>query len=66
MHGDQDETVAVAAAHALHQLKPDAELLLVPEATHMFGGAHPWLAATLPEPMQAVAARTAEFFERQS
>ena len=66
VHGDQDETVAVAAAHALHQLKPDAELLLVPGATHMFGGAHPWPAATLPEPAQTVAVRTAEFFERQS
>ena len=66
VHGDQDETVAVAAAHALHQLKPDAELLLVPGAMHMFGGAHPWPAATLPEPAQNVAARTAEFFERQS
>ena len=66
VHGDQDETVAVAAAHALHQLKPDAELLLVPGAMHMFGGAHPWPAATLPEPAQTVAVCTAEFFERQS
>jgi pimeloyl-ACP methyl ester carboxylesterase len=66
VHGDQDETVNVAAAHALHQLRPDAELLLVPGATHMFGGAHPWPAAELPEPARFVAEKTAEFFQRQT
>ena len=66
IHGDEDETVTVAAAHALHQLKPDAELLLVPGAGHMFGGAHPWPAATLPEPAREVAERTADFFQRQA
>ena len=66
VHGDGDETVSVAAAQALHRLKPDAELLLVPGAGHMFGGAHPWPAAALPEPAHLIAERTAEFFERQA
>ncbi|HEX8326164.1 MAG TPA: alpha/beta fold hydrolase [Hymenobacter sp.] len=66
VHGDQDETVPHAAAHALQQLKPDAELLLVPGATHMFGGAHPWPAATLPEPAHFIAEQTADFFQRQA
>ena len=66
VHGDEDETVHVAAAHALHELKPDAELLLVPGAMHMFGGAHPWPEQTLPEPAHLVAERTAEFFARQA
>ncbi|HEX8506399.1 MAG TPA: alpha/beta fold hydrolase [Hymenobacter sp.] len=66
VHGDQDETVPHSAAHNLHQLKPDAELLLVPGAGHMFGGAHPWPAAALPEPAQFIAERTAEFFRRQA
>ena len=66
VHGDQDETVSVAAAHALHALWPDAELLLVPGAQHMFGGAHPWPHAALPEPARFVAERTAEFFQRQA
>ena len=66
VHGDEDETVPLAAAHALHGAKPDAELLLVPGATHMFGGAHPWPSAALPEPARFVAERTAEFFQRQA
>ena len=66
VHGDQDETVPLHAAHTLHELKPDAELLLVPGATHMFGGAHPWPGDALPEPAHLVAARTAEFLARQA
>ena len=65
IHGDEDETVSVAAAHALQQLRPDAKLLLLPGATHMFGGAHPWPHAELPAPARAVAEATAAFFERQ-
>ena len=65
IHGDEDETVSVAAAHKLQALKPDAELLLVPGATHMFGGAHPWPEAVLPTPAWHVAEATAAFFKRQ-
>ena len=66
VHGDDDETVSVAAAHTLQQLRPDAELLLLPGATHMFGGAHPWPHAELPAPARTVAEATAAFFERQA
>jgi pimeloyl-ACP methyl ester carboxylesterase len=66
VHGDEDETVPLEAAHTLHQLKPDAELLVVPGATHMFGGAHPWPESTLPETARIVAERTADFFQRQA
>jgi pimeloyl-ACP methyl ester carboxylesterase len=66
VHGDEDETVPVHAAHALHQLKPNAELLLVPGAGHMFGGAHPWPETSLPETARFIAERTADFFQRQA
>jgi pimeloyl-ACP methyl ester carboxylesterase len=66
IHGDDDETVNVAAAHQLYELKPDAELLLVPGATHMFGGAHPWKATVLPTPARHIAEATAAFFKRQA
>ncbi|MBO2011699.1 alpha/beta hydrolase family protein [Hymenobacter negativus] len=65
IHGDGDETVNVAAAHKLQELKPDAELLLVPGATHMFGGAHPWTNVELPTTAQHIAEATAAFFKRQ-
>jgi dienelactone hydrolase len=64
IHGTEDETVPVAAAHELHELKPDAELLLVPGATHMFGGAHPWNSSALPAPARYIAEQTAAFFQR--
>ena len=66
VHGDADETVPMEVAHTLRAAKPDAELLLVPGATHMFGGAHPWPGDALPEPAHLVAARTAEFLARQA
>ena len=65
VHGTADETVPVTAARALHALRPEAELYLLPEATHMFGGAHPWPATALPEPARLVAQHTADFFRRQ-
>ena len=65
LHGDQDETVPLAAAHRLQQLRPDAELRVLPGATHMFGGAHPWRGAELPAAAQKVAELTANFFRRQ-
>ena len=66
VHGDADETVPLAAAHALRALRPDAELLLVPGALHQFGGAHPWPHEELPAPARLVAEHTAAFFRRQA
>ncbi len=63
VHGDDDETVPLEAAHALRAAKPNAELVVVPGATHMFGGAHPW-AGPLPAPARFVAEQTAAFFSR--
>ena len=63
VHGEADETVPVEAAHQLQKLRPEAVLHLVPAATHMFGGAHPWPAAALPEPAEAISAVTAAFFQ---
>ena len=62
VHGDADETVPLAAAHELQAGLPAAELVVVPGAGHMFGGAHPWPAAELPALARLVAERTADFF----
>jgi len=64
VHGDEDETVPVQAATTLQQLRPNAELLIVPGAMHMFGGAHPWPHEQLPEPARLVAEHTAAFFQK--
>jgi uncharacterized protein len=63
IHGDQDETLPVDKVHLLREAKPDAELVILPGAGHMFGGAHPWADTTLPPLAQDVAERTAAFFD---
>jgi pimeloyl-ACP methyl ester carboxylesterase len=62
IHGDQDETVPLAAVHELHAGQPSAEVTVVPGAGHMFGGAHPWPQEALPPQAQLIAERTAAFF----
>ena len=62
VHGDQDETVPLAAVHQLHAGQPAAEVLVLPGAGHGFGGTHPWPGAELPAQAQLVAERTAAFF----
>ncbi|GAB2954157.1 hypothetical protein GCM10027048_19380 [Hymenobacter coalescens] len=64
IHGDQDETLPVDKVRLLQEAKPDAELHILPEAGHMFGGAHPWAEPELPPLAREVAERTAAFFER--
>jgi len=64
VHGDQDETVPLAAVHQLGAGQPAAEVVVVPGAGHMFGGAHPWAGPELPPQAALIAARTADFFAR--
>jgi pimeloyl-ACP methyl ester carboxylesterase len=62
IHGDQDETVPLAAMRQLEASQPAAEVLVVPGAGHMFGGAHPWVSSELPALASLIAERTAAFF----
>ncbi|GAB2475386.1 hypothetical protein GCM10011375_23240 [Hymenobacter qilianensis] len=63
LHGDEDETLPVTMAHDLKSWKPDAELVILPGAGHMFGGKHPWDEDQLPRLAQEVADRTIAFFQ---
>ncbi len=63
LHGDEDETLPVTMAHNLKSWKPDAELVILPGAGHMFGGKHPWDEDQLPTLAQEVADRTIAFFQ---
>ncbi|WP_460612498.1 alpha/beta hydrolase family protein [Hymenobacter seoulensis] len=64
LHGDQDETVPVTRAQELKQWKPDAELVILPEVTHNFGGGHPWPADDLPAEAKLAAEETVAFLRR--
>lgn len=41
VHGEGDETVPVAAAHALHEWIPESTKVIIEEADHAFGIKHP-------------------------
>ncbi|GEO03953.1 hypothetical protein AAE02nite_16170 [Adhaeribacter aerolatus] len=62
IHGNHDETLPLQMAYDLKENKPDAELEIIPEANHSFGGAHPYTGHSLPAAAQIAADRTISFF----
>ncbi|GHA54722.1 alpha/beta hydrolase family protein [Pontibacter akesuensis] len=66
LHGEQDETLPVQMAHDLKSWKPDAELHLIPEANHSFGGQHPYPEQELPEAARAAANLSIAFFRKHA
>ncbi|WP_181306837.1 S9 family peptidase [Rufibacter sp. XAAS-G3-1] len=64
LHGEKDETLPVQMAHDLHALNPFAELYLLPEGDHSFGGRHPYAQPKLPALAKAAADKTIHFFQQ--
>ncbi len=48
VHGTADTSVLPSAAKHLYQLQPKAELHLIDDADHTFGGKHPWESDEMP------------------
>ena len=65
IHGEQDSSVPPDHALKMYLEHPNQKLLLIPEADHVFGAAHPWLEANLPEPLKLVCDSTINFFKNQ-
>ncbi|WP_192821347.1 S9 family peptidase [Rufibacter sp. LB8] len=63
IHGEKDETLPVQMAHDLHFCNPYAELFLIPEGDHSFGGRHPFAGQELPDFTKAAAQKTISFFQ---
>ncbi|GGK77976.1 alpha/beta hydrolase family protein [Rufibacter glacialis] len=63
VHGEKDETLPVQMAHSLHAANPYAELFLLPEGDHAFGGRHPYDQEHLPDLAKAAADKTIQFFQ---
>jgi pimeloyl-ACP methyl ester carboxylesterase len=63
VHGEADESVAVAEASALAKANPGASLRIIEAAGHTFGARHPWQGSTreLDEAMEA----TVDWFGRE-
>jgi uncharacterized protein len=66
LHGEQDETLPTQMAFDLKSWKPDAELHLMPDTDHSFGGQHPYEQSELPQPAKDAADLTIGFFNRHA
>jgi dienelactone hydrolase len=65
VHGTRDETVPVEVTNKTKVWLPSAELFLVKDSDHVFGGTHPWEKDSMPNDARLVMDRTIEFFKRQ-
>ena len=64
LHAEDDETLPVSMAHELKANQPNAEVIILPEGGHTFGGKHPYAELTLPVSTQFVADQTIAFFRK--
>ena len=63
-HGEKDFSVLKSHAENLHTWNPSSELLIVPEANHVFGASHPWKKEALPKDLAFVVEKTIDFIQR--
>jgi len=66
IHGDADTSVPATHAEELKAAQPAAELLIIPNADHVFGSTHPYDKDTLPAPLLEFCSRAIEFFNKNS
>ena len=64
VHGEGDLAVPLIHAENLHQWNPASELMLLPEANHVFGTSQPWLEDKLPEDFSIVLKKTIDFINK--
>ncbi len=62
-HGTGDTVVSVQQAQKFKTWKTDAEIFLVENADHTFGGTHPYETSELPKDMQKVVEKTITFLQ---
>lgn len=60
-HGDGDVAVPVFHGENLHQWNPNSELVIIPNANHVFGAKQPWTDEKFPEDFKIVLEKTIEF-----
>jgi len=61
IHGENDETVSIENANALHKAIADSELKFIKNAGHTFNTAHPWKAKKVSREMDQVIKLTTSF-----
>ena len=65
IHGSNDESVTVNAAYQLKKINPKAELFIIEDASHTFGGHHPYNDDDLSEHSKMAIEKISEFFKCQ-
>jgi dienelactone hydrolase len=63
-HGTADTTVPVSQAHDLKAMQPNAELVILPNADHVFGGTHPYLSEQMPPALHDLCERALAFLNK--
>ena len=66
IHGTADTTVPISQAHELKAMQPNAEMLIMPNADHVFGGTHPFSQNHLPPYLQELCKKTLAFLNQAS
>jgi pimeloyl-ACP methyl ester carboxylesterase len=64
IHGGKDESVSISEGYDLSRWSRN-QLYEIPEATHTFGGIHPYDLQTLPTHLEECCNRILEFLEKQ-
>ena len=62
-HGSDDETVPVQSAYDIQEWNGKAQVEIIPDANHVFGGQHPYDSHELPADVKRVVAKTTEFLK---
>ena len=64
-HGDADSTVPVSHARDLKAAQPNAELVIIKGADHVFGSSHPYGKDVLPEALLQFCNQSIQFLDQQ-
>lgn len=63
IQGDNDKSVVLAEAEALHKWNGNNRLEIIPGADHVFGGSHPWEKQEMPADLEKVVSLTIDFIK---
>ncbi|MVN90175.1 alpha/beta hydrolase family protein [Mucilaginibacter aquatilis] len=64
IHGTADSVVTLSHAHELKAMQPNAQLLILPNADHVFGAGHPYLQSELPTHLHQLCEKAIAFLKQ--
>ena len=63
VHGQEDPTVSLKEAQAIHSCNPNSRLEVIPKGDHVFGAKHPWTSRTMPALLEKVVQESIDFLK---